>query len=131
VERAWIQCIQPIKLGGLSLSYPSHIAHGAFIASSLMALKFWDENKLADNFHLSPMFQSLADLGTHLGSTSEACLALAHSHDLINYITLEPQSLQQHWWVQYSELNSTITFAKSCCQRNMLEIGYLVFPVAS
>ena len=24
VERAWIQCIQPIKLGGLSLSDPSH-----------------------------------------------------------------------------------------------------------
>ena len=63
----------------------------------------------------SLIVQSLADLGTHLGSTSEACLALAHSHDLINYITLEPQSLQQHWWVHmkmaklYSELNSTIS----------------------
>jgi len=65
-ERAWIQCIQPIKLGGLGLFDPTHISHGAFIASSLMALKFWNENKMAEHFHLSHTFQSLAELGTHL-----------------------------------------------------------------
>ena len=41
-------------------------------------------------------FSHLLNKGTHLGSTSEACLALAHSHDIINYTALEPQSLQQH-----------------------------------
>ena len=33
-----------------------------------------------------------------MGSTSEACLALAHSQDFAGYASLQPSVLVQHWW---------------------------------
>ena len=42
---------------------------------------------------------SLSNLGLVQGSSSEACLALAHSHDFIGYIGIQPRCLEQHYWV--------------------------------
>ena len=69
------------------------------IASSLTAFKFWSKQNLTDSYDMSATCHALSTLGLILGSTSEPCLALAHYHDFNAYIEIQPQSLQQHYWV--------------------------------
>ena len=49
-------------------------------------------------FYTSTVCQSLMNLALQLGMSSEPNLALDHSHNFSEYISLQPQSLVQHWW---------------------------------
>ena len=96
-NKLWLQYILPHSRGGLGLSDPLFLAAGSFISSCFSALKFWKEagnNEIA----IPGCYQALSDLGLYMGSTSEACLALAHSQDFAGYASLQPSVLVQHWW---------------------------------
>ena len=98
-DRMWLQCFSPTSRGGLGLSDPCFIAEGAYISSCFTAFKFWSSHQNAVELDMSGCCLALADMGAYMGSTSEACLALAHNHNFGEYISLQPFVLQQHWWV--------------------------------
>ena len=68
-DQQWFEACSPITNGGLWLSDPTAIVDGAYIASALGALKFW--NSYGVTLHKLPeLGDALTRVGTLLGPTS-------------------------------------------------------------